>query len=130
MSLPNFTWEAGRILEFSGRVAKAIRSNTPYNPDYDPKSPHHAVAVMHLAEYLVDLDRLGHALKESNLQTIEDTCNRLLSSYDKADAACDSEAIPFLEFKAVFTLNEGRAAIVAIRDMARTLRDQEQDLER
>lgn len=123
MPLPDFTWEAGRLLGYVGRVAKAIRKNTPYDGDYDPHSPHHAVAVTWLAEYLSSLDLLGHALQEADLQTIEDTCNGLLASYDRADAGCKSETAPFLELETVFTLNEGRVAIIAIRDKAKALRE-------
>ncbi|HCE3569197.1 TPA: hypothetical protein NG649_005100 [Vibrio parahaemolyticus] len=81
MSMPNFTWEAGRLLGYVGRVAIAIRMNTPYNGAYDPRAPHHADDVMWLADSLHHFERLGHALQESNLQIIEDTCNTLLAIY-------------------------------------------------
>lgn len=130
MSMPNFTWEAGRLLGYVGRVAIAIRMNTPYNGAYDPRAPHHADDVMWLADSLHHFERLGHALQESNLQIIEDTCNTLLAiykDYGRSDTGMKPEPAATFQRQTAFRLNEGRAILTELRDKARALRDQEQD---
>ncbi len=131
MSQPNFTWEAGRLLGYAGRVATAIRMNTPYNGLYDSKAPHHADDVMWLADSIHHFERLGHALQESNLKNIEDTCSTLLAiyiDYERSNTGMKSEPSATFERQTVFQLDEGRAIITELRDKARALRDR--DLER
>lgn len=125
MSLPNFTWEAGRLLCYVGRVATAIRMNTPYSGAYDPRAPHHADDVMWLADSLHHFERLGQALQVSDLQAIEDTCNDLLSiysDYESRAAGVRPDPAATFERQTTFRLNEGRAILLAIRDEARQWR--------
>lgn len=130
MPFPNFTWEAGRLLGYIGRVATAIRMNTPYNGAYDPRASHHADDVMWLADSLHHFERLGHALQESNLQIIEDACNALLATYKdygRSDTGMRSEPAATFERQTVFRLDEGRAILTELRDKARALRVHDQE---
>lgn len=122
MSQANFTWEAGRLLDFVGRVALAIRMNSPYNGRYDPDDSRHRDDVMWLADCLHGFERLGQALQESNLQALVDVCNGLLDSYkeyDRTDTRYRSQPAPTFERQGLFTLDEGRAILTEIRDKAR-----------
>lgn len=130
MPSPNFTWEAARLLGYAGRVATAIRMNTPYSGEYDPRGSHHAVDVMWLSDSLHHFERLGHALQESNLQTIEDTCNSLLAiykDYGRSDTGMKSEPVATFERQTLFRLDECRATLTELRDKARALRVHDQE---
>lgn len=122
MSQPNFTWEAGRLLDFVGRVALSIRMNSPYNGDYYPHDPRHGDDVMWLADCLHGFERLGHALQGSDLHAIVDVCDGLLISYQeygRTDTNYRSQPAPTFERQSLFTLGEGRAILTEIRDKAR-----------
>lgn len=121
MSPTNFTWEAGRLLGYVGRVATTIRMNSPYNGAGDD--------VVRLTNSLDGFERLGLALQRSNLQEIEDVCNGLLArfkDYDRPDAGYyGSTPAPTFERQARCTLGKGRAILTEIRDKARALREHE-----
>ncbi|WP_193061054.1 hypothetical protein [Halomonas sp. 3A7M] len=118
----DFTLEAGRLLCFVGRVAIAIRMNSPYNGLYNVDDPSHAADVMWLADCLHEYERLGAALQESNLPAIEEACNELLHSYkdyERTDTHYKSQPAPTFERQSLFTLSEGCEILTAIRDKAR-----------
>lgn len=118
----NFTLEAGRLLCFVGRVATAIRMNSPYSGFYNADDPSHAADVMWLADCLHEYERLGAALQESNLPAIEEACNGLLYSYkeyERSNSHYKSQPAPTFERQSLFTLSEGCEILTAIRDKAR-----------
>jgi hypothetical protein len=122
MTKLNVTPEAGRLLDYVGRVALAIRMNSPYNGLYDPTDPQHAQDVMWLADALHGFSLLGNALQGGDPDKIEKACDELLHSYqlyERTDTGFKSEPGPTFERQLWLTLGEGREILMAIRDKAR-----------
>ena len=124
MSLPNFTWEAGRLISFAGKVGETIYDNRPKNTtepwEYHP--PKHAEYAWELSECLLDFGELGKLLQGQDMAAIEKCCNHILSRYNSmADMTIHSQPIP---------INEGKAIVLEIKDKARSWQKQDLELDR
>lgn len=80
-SLPSadFTTELVGLLVFTAQVAMAIRMNSAYNADRDPRTA--GPDVMWLSDALHHFDHLAHAIQSGNRANIRETCDGLVSLY-------------------------------------------------
>ncbi|MFO4754352.1 hypothetical protein V5H08_11870 [Vibrio cholerae] len=118
---PNFSPELGRLLSFIGRVATAIRMNSPYNGSYDPQNPNHGHDVMWLSDCLHTFEGLGEAIASGKLAEIEFMSSSILrqyESYDKDDTGYKSEPLYTFQKQNLFSLAEGKKILISIRDKA------------
>ena len=121
----DFTDELAELLEFTARVAIAIRRNTPYNSGYNTKNPDHAQDVMWLAEGLHNFDMLACAIREANLASIVFACDMLLTMYQGYTEPNSVQKAVFDRHRAHFQLEKAVAVFKRIKAQAQALLAQE-----
>ncbi len=114
----NFTIELAELLEFTAKVAIAIRRNTPYNSAYNAKNPDHANDVMWLAECLHNFDMLAQAIRESRPESIVSACDMLISMYEEYGEEGSDQKAAFYRHRAHFQLENAIAVFQRIKIQA------------
>ena len=117
----NFAAELAELLEFTTKVAIAIRRNTPYNSAYNAKNPDHANDVMWLAECLHNFDMLAQAIREAQPKSIVFACDMLLSMYQGYEEGGIGQKAAFYRNRSHFQLENAIAVFDRIKIQAQAL---------
>lgn len=113
--------EFGRLLRFVGRVATAIRLNSPYNGFFDSTNPQHSQDVMWMSDLLHHFEHLGRAFESGQPSEVIFACEILdksFQTYNKSDTGYRTEPATTFEHQKLFSVEEGREILANIKAKA------------
>lgn len=107
----DLTPELAKLMQFTGRVATAIRLHSAYNQGA-PRSPDSPTDLMFLSDALHHFERLGLDILRREPNTIAQTCDALIKvyeDYEREDPRFSRQSKPTFERNAhLFSLDEAK----------------------
>lgn len=114
-----YNLEMARLLQFSGKVATAIRMYSAYNQGHDPERRVNApLDIMWLSDVLHHFERLGMVLGGADPVVVASTCDALLGIFERYEA--DAEGTR--PSKPTFERNASLVHLAEAKDVFRSIR--------